>query len=144
MDSRPVQRNRGGPKRFQPNRFQQNQRRLQEEAAAAANTKRQPRKQQQKRQFQQFQRNDQRVCILHFLLLRTHMQNWLMCSFHLDRAGPKGQLCSCPQHPPSKYVCARCNWLDYSTTCDLWTFVGVPVPRVMFQAGWSWSPFCSN
>lgn len=63
VDSRPVQRNRGGPKRFQPNRFQQNQRRLQEEAAAAANTKRQPRKQQQRRQFQQFQRNDQRQLV---------------------------------------------------------------------------------
>lgn len=61
VDSRPVQRNRGGPRRFQPNRFQQNQRRQQEEAAAAATAKRQPRKQQQKRNFQHFQRNDQRV-----------------------------------------------------------------------------------
>ena len=62
MDSRPVQRNRGGPRRFQPNRFQQQQRQRQEqEAAAAASAKRQPRKQQQKRNFQHFQRNDQRV-----------------------------------------------------------------------------------
>lgn len=57
-----MQRNRGGPRRFQPNRFQQQQRQRQEqEAAAAATAKRQPRKQQQKRNFQHFQRNDQRV-----------------------------------------------------------------------------------
>lgn len=69
VDSRPVQRRGGGPKQFQQNRFQQNQRRQQEEAAAAATAKRQPRKQQEKRQFQHFQRNDQRVSRTPLLLL---------------------------------------------------------------------------
>ena len=78
VDSRPVQRNRGGPRRFQPNRFQQQQRQRQEqEAAAAASAKRQPRKQQQKRNFQHFQRNDQRVSaeLLSSRLLTTCTQH---------------------------------------------------------------------
>ena len=62
VDTRPTQRNRGGPRRFGPNRFQQAQRQREAEAAAAAETKhRQPRKKQQARMVHQYQRSDQRV-----------------------------------------------------------------------------------
>ena len=63
VDTRPTQRNRGGPRRFGPNRFQQAQRQREAEAAAAAESKhRQPRKKQQARMVHQYQRSDQRVC----------------------------------------------------------------------------------
>ena len=62
VDTRPTQRNRGGPRRFGPNRFQQAQRQREAEAAAAAESKhRQPRKKQQARMIHQYQRSDQRV-----------------------------------------------------------------------------------
>ena len=61
VDTRPTQRNRGGPRRFGPNRFQQAQRQREAEAAAAESKHRQPRKKQQARMIHQYQRSDQRV-----------------------------------------------------------------------------------
>jgi hypothetical protein len=76
VDTRPTQRNRGGPRRFGPNRFQQAQRQREAEAAAAAESKhRQPRKKQQARMVHQYQRSDQRVGDL---------------GSHLCSAGPAG------------------------------------------------------
>ena len=70
VDNRPTQRNRGGPRRFGPNRFQQAQRQREAEAAAAADSKhRQPRKKQQARMMNNYQRSDQRVSAFNALWL---------------------------------------------------------------------------